>query len=101
MSYSVVKGVSAATLLALHDQGKFSYDDHVSHYWPEFGANGKSSMTIAEAISHRGGMVGARIMGGGSIIGQVWSYLWGGAEEAWGAGLRFIEDYTPEWEVYN
>ena len=56
MSYSVVKGVAAATLLALHDKGYFRYESPVSSVWPQFSAHGKDKMSIGEAVSHRGGM---------------------------------------------
>ena len=97
MSYSVAKGVSAATLLSIADCGLCSYHDPVSKHWPAFGQSQKQHMTIAEAVSHRGGMVGLRLFGGGSALGQLWAYARGGGTRAWRDGLHFIETYAPEW----
>jgi len=34
-------------------------DQRVSHYWPEFAAEGKQDITLRELLSHRAGVVGA------------------------------------------
>jgi len=54
--FSVTKGVTA---LAVHIQAERDFLDvtaPISRYWPEFAANGKESITIEEALSHRAGI---------------------------------------------
>jgi len=36
--------------------GIASYDVPVAEYWPEFGANGKSAITIRDMMRHRAGL---------------------------------------------
>ena len=38
--------------------GKLDYDAPVADYWPEFAANGKGAVTVAEALSHQAGVPG-------------------------------------------
>ena len=33
-----------------------SYDALVTDYWPEFGANGKEELTVADILRHEGGL---------------------------------------------
>ena len=56
--YSTTKGATAICLALLVDQGLLDYERNVSHYWPEFGANGKQEITVAQALSHQGGLPG-------------------------------------------
>lgn len=56
--YSVSKGISALIIARLVDQGNLNYDTRLAHYWPEFGAHGKDRLTVAEALSHQGGVPG-------------------------------------------
>ena len=53
---SVSKGLSAAAFLHLVDTSQCSYDDKVCAHWPNFGTNGKQSVTIEDALSHRAGL---------------------------------------------
>ena len=34
----------------------YSYDALVTDYWPEFGANGKGELTVADILRHEGGL---------------------------------------------
>ena len=34
-----------------------SYDALVTDYWPEFGANGKGALTLADILRHEGGLM--------------------------------------------
>ncbi|MFH1952907.1 MAG: serine hydrolase domain-containing protein [Pseudomonadota bacterium] len=52
----VPKALAAMVMLVLHDQGRFSFDDPVIKNWPEFGKNGKATITIAHIMSHRAGI---------------------------------------------
>lgn len=58
--WSTTKGVVAACFAMAVDRGVLKYQDKVSDYWPEFGANGKSDVTVAELLSHQGGLCGFR-----------------------------------------
>lgn len=56
--WSTTKGVAAICFAMLVDRGKCRYDDPVARYWPEFAANGKERVTIAQMISHQAGLCG-------------------------------------------
>jgi CubicO group peptidase (beta-lactamase class C family) len=56
--YSTTKPVGALVVATLVDQGSLDYDAPVASYWPEFAANGKGAITIAEALSHQAGVPG-------------------------------------------
>jgi len=55
MTFSTTKGAASvlANLLAQHGQLDFSAP--VTEYWPEFGASGKSAITVEQLISHQAG----------------------------------------------
>lgn len=54
--WSSTKGVVAICFAMLVDDGLASYDDLVVKHWPEFGANGKESVTIEMLLSHQAGL---------------------------------------------
>lgn len=54
--YSVSKGLTGLCIGALVDRGLLDLDAPVAHYWPEFAAEGKSAITVADALSHRAGL---------------------------------------------
>lgn len=56
--YSTGKAIAALILARLVDRGLLSYDAPVADYWPEFAAGGKSSVTVAQAVSHQAGLPG-------------------------------------------
>jgi CubicO group peptidase (beta-lactamase class C family) len=56
MVFSASKGVAATVLHRLVDRGLLSYDAPVAQYWPEFGANGKSEITVRDMLRHRAGL---------------------------------------------
>lgn len=56
--WSTTKGVAAICFAMLVDRGKCRYEDPVASYWPEFAANGKERVTIAQMISHQAGLCG-------------------------------------------
>ncbi len=51
--FSGTKGLTALCLLMLVDRGQLALDEPVSKYWPEFAANGKERITVAQLVSHR------------------------------------------------
>ncbi|MGX1808422.1 serine hydrolase [Nocardia sp. NPDC055321] len=54
--FSTAKGVSAAVMFMLIEQGAFALHDPVCEYIPEFAANGKGRITIADVLSHSAGV---------------------------------------------
>jgi CubicO group peptidase (beta-lactamase class C family) len=56
LSFSSTKGPTALVIHQLADRGELDYDTPVSYYWPAFGANGKEGITVAQAMSHQGGL---------------------------------------------
>lgn len=53
LMFSGTKGLTAACILLLVQRGLITLDDPVSRYWPEFGAKGKESTSVAELLSHQ------------------------------------------------
>ncbi len=58
--YSTTKGMGSLAMAILADEGKLDYSDSVVDYWPEFGANGKEKVTVAQLLSHQAGLCGVR-----------------------------------------
>jgi CubicO group peptidase (beta-lactamase class C family) len=56
--YSTTKGLASVAIARLADQGLLDYDALMTHYWPEFGAQGKDQLTVAQVLSHLGGVCG-------------------------------------------
>ena len=54
--FSTTKGAAAICVARLVQAGAMSYDDRVATYWPEFAANGKGDVTIAQLMSHQAGL---------------------------------------------
>ncbi|UNO44308.1 serine hydrolase domain-containing protein [Streptomyces sp. MST-110588] len=57
--FSSTKGAAHLTVALLVQDGTLDPDERVSHYWPEFGAEGKQDITLRDLLSHRAGLVGA------------------------------------------
>ncbi|GAA1851550.1 serine hydrolase domain-containing protein [Pseudonocardia ailaonensis] len=84
-SFSVTKGVGAAAVHMLADRGELDVNDPVAKYWPGFAKNGKGAITIAEALSHQGGLY------------RMPRPLTTEFFADWDAGIRWIEDLEPAW----
>lgn len=56
--YSSGKAVCAFLIARAVSAGRLDYDAPVARYWPEFAANGKAAVTVAEALSHQAGLCG-------------------------------------------
>ncbi len=56
--WSTTKGVMALCVARLLDQGRLALDRPVADYWPEFAANGKARVTVAQLFSHQAGLCG-------------------------------------------
>ena len=58
--FSGTKGLTALCVAMLIDRGLLDHGAPVAEYWPEFAANGKERITVAEALSHRARVPGLR-----------------------------------------
>ena len=56
--YSTTKPIAALTLAHVIDALPAGYETAVADLWPEFGTNGKETVTIAELVSHQAGLPG-------------------------------------------
>lgn len=56
MVFSATKGMAATVIHRLVDRGLIDYDVPVAEYWPAFGANGKSAVTVRDLMRHRAGL---------------------------------------------
>jgi CubicO group peptidase (beta-lactamase class C family) len=56
--FSTSKGLLSIGAAQLVGQGRLSYDDRVAKHWPEFAANGKADITVAQVLSHQAGLNG-------------------------------------------
>ncbi|WP_207569172.1 lipase LipD [Mycobacterium decipiens] len=56
MVFSATKGLAATVIHKLVDRGLLDYDAPVADYWPEFGVNGKSEITVSDVLRHRSGL---------------------------------------------
>lgn len=54
--YSCGKAITAALVMAAVETGHLDYDRPVATDWPEFAAAGKANITLAQALSHQGGL---------------------------------------------
>jgi len=85
-SFSTTKGVAATALHILADRGLIEYDAPVARYWPEFAANGKEKITVAQAMSHQAGLHALPNPYTADFLCD------------WEQGLRWIAEGTPAYE---
>lgn len=85
-SFSTTKGVAATALHILADRGLIDYDAPVARYWPEFAANGKERITVAQALSHQAGL---HAMPPQASVEHLLD---------WQGGLDFVARAAPAWE---
>ncbi|MEV0052927.1 serine hydrolase domain-containing protein [Saccharopolyspora shandongensis] len=57
--FSSTKGAAYLVAALLVQDGVLDLDQKVSHYWPEFGAEGKQDVVLRDLLSHSVGIVGA------------------------------------------
>ena len=95
-AFSVGKGVAATVAALCVDRGLLRYDEPVAdRLWPKFGKHGKETMTVADALSHRGGV---RVRGEAFPRFRHWLQAFGGDwRGAWASGMRWVEDAVPQW----
>jgi CubicO group peptidase (beta-lactamase class C family) len=56
MVFSATKGMASTVIHRLVDRGLIEYDAPVAQYWPKFGANGKSAITVRQVMRHQAGL---------------------------------------------
>ena len=56
LAFSATKGMTAACVHRLVEQGKLDLDAPVASYWPEFAAAGKSEIPLRWILTHRAGL---------------------------------------------
>lgn len=66
--YSTTKTMTALTALLLADRGELDFAAPVARYWPEFAANGKERITVAQVMSHSSGLAGWHPPIGGEVL---------------------------------
>ena len=54
--FSTTKGVVATLVNRLAARDLIDYDAPIATYWPEFGAHGKSEITVRQALGHAAGL---------------------------------------------
>ena len=54
--FSSGKSLEAIAIASLVSKGLLSYDARITQYWPEFGANGKDGVTVADLMRHEAGL---------------------------------------------
>lgn len=83
LSMSTGKGVMATLLHLMVDRGLIELDAPVARYWPEFAKNGKGSITIRQAASHRAGLYSiARIIDSAEEMFD-WDHMVKVVEDMW------------------
>ncbi|MEC3952336.1 serine hydrolase domain-containing protein [Nocardia sp. CDC153] len=55
-TFSITKTMVALSALLLVDRGELDVRQKVSHYWPEFAANGKADIEVRHLLSHTSGV---------------------------------------------
>jgi CubicO group peptidase (beta-lactamase class C family) len=84
--FSAAKGPTATCMNRLVEQGLLDVDLPIAHYWPEFGCNGKESITPRMVLSHRAGLAA---VDGDLSLDQVL---------AWHPVIEAIAAQAPNWE---
>lgn len=58
--WSATKGLASACVLHALEKAGLDLSARVMDFWPEFGKNGKSGLTVGEILSHRAGLAALR-----------------------------------------
>jgi len=88
---SATKGAAALCCALLVDRGLLDPDKTVAQYWPEFAANGKADITVAQLLDHSAGVI--------TFADYENLLLWDGS--GWGETSeiqRRLAAAHPEWE---
>lgn len=76
--FSTTKALASLMIARLVGQGRLSYETPVAELWPAFGAAGKDGLTVAQTLSHQGGLCGLA----GPMAPADW-FDWGASAPAW------------------
>jgi len=87
LSFSSTKGVGATVIHMLADRGPIEYEAPVAEYWPAFAGQGKSKVTVAQALSHQAGLHAMPEPFGPAHITD------------WDAGIRRLDEGIPAYPV--
>ncbi|MGE0599328.1 MAG: serine hydrolase domain-containing protein [Dehalococcoidia bacterium] len=87
LSFSVTKGVTGLAVHILAERGLIDYDAPVSKYWPGFTGYGKEKLTVAQALTHQGGL---HAMPSGQFQKE-WI-------TDWDAAVKRLEEQIPAYE---
>lgn len=66
--FSCSKGMAGLVMALLVQDGMLDLDAEVVKYWPEFGVEGKATITVAQLLSHQAGLLGVE---GGLTLDEV------------------------------
>ncbi|MEL7033485.1 MAG: serine hydrolase domain-containing protein [Pseudomonadota bacterium] len=87
--YSTTKPIAALVLASVIETLPAGYETPVADVWPEFGANGKAAITLAEMASHQAGLPG--------FVDPIDPALW--LDPA--ACAKALAQLAPMWELGN
>lgn len=83
--FSCSKGILAVCAYFLAQEGRLDLDAPVADYWPEFAQNGKKSITVRCALSHRAGLPALDVdLSRDDVVG-------------WEPVVRAIQSQAPLW----
>ena len=86
--YSASKPYAALCVHLLAERGLLSLDDRVAKYWPEYGRNGKESVTIRQVLQHRSGAPTRKRIVVEALVDM----------PSWERSIRGIEENRPRFE---
>jgi CubicO group peptidase (beta-lactamase class C family) len=84
LTFSAGKPLTALLVHKLAESGALALDEPVAAYWPEFGRNGKETVTVRHVLQHRAGLPVAR-----SLLRDAW------AMTDWERSVRAVEQAAP------
>lgn len=89
--FSSTKAVTSVAWAIAWERGGFGLDDRVADHLPDFGANGKDTVTIRHVLTHTGGFRLAGAAGGGVLrdMDEAWPDICAAPlEEGWRPGRK-------------
>jgi CubicO group peptidase (beta-lactamase class C family) len=86
ITFSSTKGPTAVCANKLIQEGRLDPDAPIAQYWPEFAANGKATIPVRWALSHRAGLAA---VDGTLTLDDVF---------AWDPVVEAIAAQAPNWE---
>jgi len=86
MTFSTTKGAASVLANLLAQRGELDFSAPVTEYWPEFGAAGKSAITVEQLISHQAGLAWVdRVLSVDEVL-------------SWDPVIAALEQQRPSWE---